>query len=69
MLILSNVSAMLYFMAAVNYYSLTKAILSLTKTEHSDSYVRWQAVVWPYYVGELMLYLVIDRNDEEDEDE
>lgn len=66
MLILTNVCAVLYFLGAFNHYSMTKGILYLSKTEHSDNYARWQAIVWPYYVIDMMLAMAFgDVEDDE----
>ena len=69
MIVLTNVCAVLYFLGAFNHYSMTKGILYLSKTKHSDNYARWQAIVWPYYVLDMMLAMVFsgpeDDNDEE----
>ena len=68
MIILANVCAVLYFLGAFNFYFMTKAILYLSKTEHSDNYALWQATVWPYYVLDMMISMMFHDTDDNEDD-
>ena len=67
MSILGSVLGVLYFLAILNYYMLSKALLYLTDTDHDDNRVILHAVVWPWMVVLHLYYALFMDEDDDDE--
>jgi len=65
MSIMASVAAVLYFLGILNYYMLTKGLLYVTDTDHSDNKVLLHSLVWPWMAVLHVSYVLFGEDDDE----